>query len=75
MVVQLVASLRLLNRQELLVSPWPLKQPLLLPQLVLLTLQLAQENENARMANGMITAIDPYHMLHRLCFRRAFYCK
>ena len=60
MVVQRVAHLLQPNLLELLASPWLLRQPLLLPQLVPLTLQVARENENAKMANGMITAIDPY---------------
>ena len=55
MLVQLVAHSRLRNPRELLVSLWLLKRPLLLPQLVLLTLQVGKEN--VKEANTMITAI------------------
>ena len=58
MVAQLVVPLLLHNQLELLVSPWPPRQPPLPLQLVLLTLLVGKENKNAKMANGMITAIE-----------------
>ena len=55
MLVQLVVPLLPPNLLERRVSPWLLKRPLLLPQLVLLTLQVVKEN--VKEANTMITAI------------------
>ena len=58
MLVQLVVPLLLYNLRGLLESQWLLRRPLLPPQLVLLMLQVAKQNENAKMENMMITAIS-----------------